>query len=199
MNQKNITLIYIGILLNLVLFGVAHYFKLPLLPYHTGTLYVSALLGTGGGCLCAIVSMLAIATFIHGQSFSWFLISGILIATLVGGQLKQKSTRLQSWCIVAGEVFVCDLFFYILFTILFHKSIPYDYCGQRIFMFFYEQDMEEVFAVCMAGTSIVLISCIQSVLTAFLAILCTPKAWLQPENENVPLKQKRLKSKQKKD
>ncbi|MBO5409230.1 MAG: hypothetical protein J6A61_07545 [Clostridia bacterium] len=196
MNQKNITLIYIGIALNLVLFGVAHYFQLPLLPYHTGTLYTSALLGTGAGILCASVTMLAIACLIHGQSFVWFLLSGVLIAILVGGQLKQKSTRLNSWCFVAGEVFVCDLFFYILFTILFHNSIPYDYVGQRIFMFFYEQEMEEVFAVCMAGTTVVLISSIQAVITAFLGILCTPKSWIcPPEAEEKPLKQKRLKSK----
>ena len=200
MNQKNITLIYIGILLNLVLFGVAHYFKLPLLPYHTGTLYTAALLGTGAGILCAAVTMLAIASLIHGQSFVWFLVSGMLIASLVGGQLKQKSTRLKSWCIVAGEVFICDLFFYILFTILFHNSIPYDYVGQRIFMYFYEQEMEEVFAVCIAGTGIVLLSAIQSVLTAFLGILCTPKSWICPlEVQEKPLKQKRLKSKQNKD
>ncbi len=199
MNQKNITIIYIGILLNLVLFGVAHYFKLPLLPYHTGTLYTAALLGTGAGILCTAVTMLSIACLIHGQEFLWFLVSGVLIASLVGGQLKQKSTRLKSWCIVAGEVFVCDLFFYILFTILLHNSIPYDYMGQRIFMFFYEQDMEEVFAVCMAGMGIVLLSAIQAVPTAFAAILCTPKSWLLPQQEaEKPLKQKRLNSKQQK-
>lgn len=195
MNQKPITLVYIGILLNLVFFGVAHYFKLPLLTYHTGTLYVSALLGTGAGFLCSLVTVLGISVFIHGSAFSWFAVTGFLIASFVGSQLKQKNTRLGSWCFVAVEFFACDLFFYILFTILFHKSIPYDYCGQRIFMYFYEQEMEEVFAVCMAGTAIVLLSSIQAVLTAFLAILCTPKKLLPIEE---PLEQNRLKSQKKK-
>ena len=62
-------------------------------------------------------------------------------------------------------------------------------------MYFYEQEMEEVFAVCMAGTAIVLLSSIQAELTAFLAILCTPKKLLPIEE---PLEQNRLKSQKKK-
>ncbi len=179
--------------MNLLLFGVTYYFKLPLLPYHTGTLYVSVMLGTAAGILCTTVTFLGISLFCYGTDFIWFTISGILIATIIGGQFK-KETRPINWLIAAGEVFLCDLFFYILFTLWKHDGIPYDYCGQRIFMFFYEQDMEEVFAVCMAATSVVVLSSIQSVITAVLAVVCTPKKWLFP-TENVS-EQKSLKSKQ---
>lgn len=198
MDKKPVTLIYLGIFLNLILFWVAYTFKLPFLPYHTGTLYVAALCTTGAGILTTVVTFLAISLFCYGFDFIWFALSGIIIATIIGEQFK-KETRITSWLVAAGEVLLCDLFFYILIILWKRDSIPYDYCSQRIFMFFYEKGVDEIFAVCLAGLPIVLLSVIQEVLTAFVAIVCTPKNWLYPpENTNAPLEQKSLKSKQQK-
>lgn len=194
MDRKPVYLIYIGIFLNLILFFIAYYLKLPLLPYHTGTLYVCALLGMGGGILVAIVTFLTVSLFAYGMDFIWFILSGALIAVIAGDQFK-KGTRPVRWLIAAGEVFLCEWFFYILFTLWHNNSIPYDYCGQRIFMFFYEQNMEEIFAVCIAGAAIALLSSIQATVTAALALVCTPKRFVLP-NENPPSKQKRLQAEQ---
>ena len=196
-DKKPVYLIYIGIFLNLILFFSAYYLKLPLLPYHTGTLYVSALLGMGSGILVAAVTFLTISLFAYGPNFIWFFISGVLISIIVKDQAK-KGARLTNWLVAAGEVFLCDLFFYILFTLWHNNGIPYDYCGQRIFMFFYEQDVEEVFAVCMAGISIVLLSSIQAALTAALALVCTPRSWLRSKEEPAS-KPKSLPTEQQKD
>ena len=196
-DKKPVYLIYIGIFLNLILFFSAYYLKLPLLPYHTGTLYVSALLGMGSGILVAAVTFLTISLFAYGPNFIWFFISGVLISIIVKDQAK-KGARLTNWLVAAGEVFLCDLFFYILFTLWHNNGIPYDYCGQRIFMFFYEQDVEEVFAVCMAGISIVLLSSIQAALTAALALVSTPRSWLRSKEEPAS-KPKSLPTEQQKD
>ncbi len=198
MDKKPITLIYLGICLNLVLFWVAYYFKLPFLPYHTGTLYVAALVGTGAGILTTALTFLAISLFCYGTDFIWLGLSGVIIATIIGEQFK-KETRITSWLVAAGEVLFCDLFFYILVILWKRDSIPFDYCSQRIFMFFYEKGVDEIFAVCLAGLPIVLLSVIQEVLTAFVAILCTPKHWLYPTVESKePSEQKSLQRKQKK-
>ena len=127
----------------------------------------------------------------------WLGISGVIIATIIGEQFK-KETRITSWLVAAGEVLFCDLFFYIFVILWKHDSIPFDYCSQRIFMFFYEQDMDEIVSVCLAGLSVVTLSVVQEVLTAFLGILCTPKHWLYPEEESKKSEQKRLKRKEKK-
>lgn len=198
MNQKPVTLIYIGLCANLILFWVAHFFQLPLLPYHTGTLYVSALAGSGAGILTAVVTFLGISLFCYGNEFVWMGLAGIFIATIIGEQFK-KETRITNWLVAAGEIFLCDLFFYILVVLWKNNSIPYDYCGQRIFMFFYERGTEEIFAACLAAFPIVLLSSMQSVLTAFAGILCTPKNWLYPAEETAESsEQKSLQRKQKK-
>lgn len=182
--------------MNLVLFGVADYFKLPCLPYHTGTLYVAALAGTGAGILTTGITFLSISLFRHGVDFIWMGLSGIIIATVIGEQFK-KETRITSWLVAAGEVFLCDLFFYILIVLWKHNSIPYDYYGQRIFIYFYNLGVDEISSVCLGAIPIVLLSVLLAVLIAFVAILCTPKNWLYPDKESS--EQKRLKSKQKKD
>lgn len=195
MDKRPVSLIFTGIVLNVVLFWAAYTFKLPLLPYHTGTVFVSVLCGSGAGILTTLITFLGLALFVYEKNYFWFAVSGILIAAMIGGQHK-KETRIANWLTTAGLVFVCDLFFYILFTILFHDCIPYDYCGQRIFMFFYEGKMEEVFCTAMAGTAIILLSSIQSVVTALLCILCTPKKLLLPkaESENKSLERQKEKN-----
>lgn len=191
-DHKPILLLYIGICLNLVLFFLAHYFKTPLLPYHTGTLYVAALLGSGAGILTTAITFLSISLFCYGQDFLWIGISGVLISMIVGEQFK-KETRITNWLVAAGEVFLLDLFFYILIVLWKNDSIPYDYAGQRIFMFFYEMGIDEIFAACLSALPIVLLSSVQSVLTAFVAILCTPAGWLISSEEDTVSKQKSLK------
>lgn len=183
--------------MNLVLFWVADTFQLPFLPYHTGTLYVAALCGTGAAILTTGFSFLVISLFRYGIDFMWLGISGIIIAAIIGEQFK-KETRITSWLVAAGEVLFCDLFFYIFVILWKQNSIPFDYCSQRIFMFFYEQGTDEILCVCIAGLAIVTLSVIIEVTTAFLAILCTPKKWLYPPEESNPSEQKRLKSKKKK-
>ncbi|MBQ7951040.1 MAG: hypothetical protein IJ278_04905 [Clostridia bacterium] len=197
-DNKPILLLYIGICLNLVLFFVAHYFKMPLLPYHTGTLYVATLLGSGAGILTAAVTFLAISLFCYGQDFLWMGLSGIIISVIVGEQLK-KETRITNWLVAAGEVFLLDLFFYIFIVLWKNDSIPYDYAGQRIFMFFYEMGVDEVFSACLAALPVVLLTSLQSVLTAFVAILCTPARWLCASEEASLSKQKSLKRQKQKD
>lgn len=197
-NNKPVLLLYIGICLNLVLFCLTYHFKLPLLPYHTGTLYVSALLGPGAGILTTMITFLTISLFCYGKEFIWFTLSGVIISFIVGEQFK-KETRITNWLVTAGEVLLLDLFFYILITLWQHNSIPYDYAGQRIFMYFYTKETNEIIAVCLAGIPIILLSVVQQVLTAFLGILCTPKHWLTTLEETASLKQNRLKSQKHKD
>ena len=190
-NKNPILLLYIGIALNLVLFFLAEYFKLPLLPYHTGTMYVSALLGPAAGILATAVTFLFISLFFYGQEFFWFVLPGIILSFLVGEQCK-KDARITNWLVTAGEVILLDLFFYILIVLWKHNSIPYDYRGQRIFMYFYEKGTDEIISVCLAGIPIVLLSGIQAVATAFLGILCTPKHWITVPTEELPSEQKGL-------
>lgn len=195
MNQKSIYFVFAGILVNLGLFWAAYSLKLPLLPYHAGTMYISAMVGSAGGVLTTIVTFCMLSLFVYEKNYFWFVISGIFISAVIGGQCK-KETRTINWLMAAGEAFVCDLFFYILITILAHDCIPYDYRGQRIFMFFYESKLEEVFSVAMAGTLIVLLSSVFSTICALLGVLLTPKKLIfnQQPSEDKGLKRQKQKN-----
>ena len=196
MDKRPLHLIYIGILTNLCLFGAAYLLKLPFLAYHTGTLYVTTLLGATGGILVAIVTFLCLSCFVFGPSYAWFMIGSICIVTLVGEQLK-KETRTGSWLQVTGKIFLIESFCHILFTILFLRSVPFDMLGQPIY-FALASRMNRVFAVMIAG-------CVVSVITAFLTVgcatllvLCTPKHFLLSKEEAEELKNSKQKQKRKK-
>lgn len=207
MDKRPIHLIYLGILMNLGLFGAAYLLKLPFLAYHTGTVYVTMLLGAPGGILTAIVSFLCLACLVFGSSYAWFALGGIMIAVLVGEQFK-KETRTGNWFLVTGEIFLLEAFCHILFTILFCHSVPFDLLGQAIFYALLPK-MNRVFAVTIAGSAVSLLTAGVTVGCAMLAVLFTPKHLLlskgksdndqsTKEHKNA-LKKKRLQSKKNQD
>ncbi len=196
MDKRPIRLIYIGIAMNLCLFGAAYFLRLPFWAYHTGTVYVTSLLGATGGILTAAVTFLCLACFLFGPAYGWFMLGGVFIATIIGEQLK-KETRTGSWLQVAGKIFLIEAFCHILFTILFQHSIPYDILGQTIFYAFLPK-MNRVFAVIIAGTAVSAITAILTVSCAMLCILCTPKHMVLPQEELAKEPKKKEKSLKKK-
>ena len=195
MDKRPVRLIYLGILMNLGLFGAAYLLKLPFLAYHTGTVYVTALLGSTGGILTAIVTFLCLACFVFGPSYAWFMLGAIFISTFVGEHLK-KETRTGNWFLVTGEIFLLEAFCHILFTIIFRNSIPHDLLGQSIF-YALVPNMNRVFAVTIAGTAVALITAICTVGLAVLSVLCTPKHLLLSPEDATKEKEKRKKSEKK--
>ncbi len=206
MDKRPLHLVYVAILMNLGLFWAAYQLRLPFLAYHTGTVYVTALLGATGGILAAIVTFLALACFYFGSSYAWFLLGGICIATLVGEQLK-KETRHKSWAFVTGEIFLIEAFCHILFTISFRYCVPFDILGQPIFYALLPK-MNRVFATMIAGTVVSLLTALLTVGCATVCILCTPKRLIVSKEElkkeeaktkERPLKKKRLQRKKNQD
>lgn len=207
MDKRPIRLIYLGILMNLGLFGAAYLLRLPFLAYHTGTVYITMLLGATGGILTAAVTFLTLACLMFGSSYAWFTLGGIFIAILVGEQFK-KETRTGNWFLVTGEIFLLEAFCHILFTILFQNSVPFDMLGQWIF-YALLPNMNRVFAVTIAGGTVSLMTAVFTVGCAMLSVLCTPKHLLiskeERSNEQASkepqksLKKKRLQSKKNQD
>lgn len=181
MDKRPLHLIYIGIFINLALFGAAYLFKLPFLAYHTGTVYITTLLGATGGILTAAVTFLCLACFVFGPDYAWFMLGGICIAILIGEQLK-KETRSGSWLSVTGKIFLIESFCHILFTILFLRSVPFDMLGQTIF-FALVPHMNRVFAVMFAGLTVSVLTSFLTVGCATLLVLCTPKHYLLSKEE----------------
>lgn len=206
MDKRPIQLVYAGIIMNICLFGAAYYLKLPFLAYHTGTVYVAALLGATGGILTAVVTFLCLACFWFGSSYAWFMLGGIFIATLIGEQLK-KETRSKKWFLVTGEIFLIEAFCHILFTISFRHCIPFDRLGQPIFYTLLPK-MNRVFAVMIAGATVSLVTALFTVGCAAIFILCTPKRMVLAKEEPIkeqsskkekPLKKNRLQRKKNQD
>ena len=195
MDKRPVRLIYIGILMNLGLFGAAYLLKLPFMAYHTGTVYITALLGATGGILTAVVTFLCLSCFVFGSSYVWFMLGAIFISTIVGEQFK-KETRTGNWFLVTGEIFLIEAFCHILFTIIFRNSIPHDLLGKSIFYALLPH-MNRVFAVTVSGTAVSLITAGLTVGCAILAVLCTPKHLLLP-CENTPKETKKEKANKKK-
>ena len=196
MDKRPVRLIYLGILMNLVLFGAAYFLRLPFLAYHTGTVYVTALLGSTGGILTAIVTFLCLACFVFGPSYAWFMLGAIFISTFVGEQLK-KETRTGNWFLVTGEIFLLEAFCHILFTIIFQNSIPHDLLGQSVYYTLLPK-MNKVFAVTIAGAVVSLITAIGTVGLAVLSVLCTPKHLLLSQQDALKEKEKKKEKAEKK-
>ncbi len=202
MDKRPLQLVYIGILMNLGLFWAAYQFKLPFLAYHTGTVYVTTLLGATGGILTAVVTFLPLACFWFGSSYAWFMLGGVCIATLVGEQLK-KETRHKSWAFVTGEIFLIEAFCHILFTISFRYCVPFDILGQPIFYALVPK-MNRVFATMIAGAVVSFLTALLTVGCATVCILCTPKRMIlskedikkqDEKTKEKPLKKKSLQRK----
>ncbi len=193
MDKRPLHLIYIGIAINLCLFGAAYLLKLPFLAYHTGTVYITTLLGATGGILTAAVTFLCLACFVFGPSYAWFSLSGICIAILIGEQLK-KETRSKSWLLVTGKIFLIESFCHILFTILYLRSVPFDMLGQPIY-FALVPYMNRVFAVMFAGLTVSVVTSFLTVGCATLLVLCTPKHYLLSKEDAEEHKQQKTKKK----
>jgi len=173
--KRILTVIIISILMNLSLFLVAYYFKLPLWLDTTGTIYASIILGAPAGFVVAIVNNLLQAFFFYGsESLSFYIVSA-LTAFVTGFVMKNRKNKKARWIILMlSLLFVCTCVA-VGITFIANKGVPADYWGSMIYWALVGKGFAPWICTMISVSSIKFGDIIVSVLGVMLFYLITPR------------------------
>lgn len=118
-------IIFLGILLNFVLFFISARWKLPFWMDSTGTAYVALLLGPLPALIVGLIHTLILIFFFYGSSAIWFYSVSILIALVVG--IGAEERVLKGFSSVCGVTFIL----YVLTTLL-SSLLVLVFCGGQV-------------------------------------------------------------------
>jgi energy-coupling factor transport system substrate-specific component len=178
--RRTVTIFLVSVALNLFLFLLAHFLKLPLWLDTTGTIYITLLLGFPGGFLVGLINNVILSLFFYGfNSISYYVVSAA-IAFVAGICVKrrlknQKALNSSFLCFLSIPVFLLSIGTAIPITLLVDNGIPSDYWGKYLFFAFSDKGLHTLLATALSTKMVKLLDVIVSMTIVMAAFKFTPK------------------------
>lgn len=185
--KRTLIIIIISIMMNLLLFVIAYYCKLPLWLDTTGTIYASIILGFPAGFVVAIINNLVQAACFYGaESLSFYIVSA-LTAFISGCIMKTNYKKIKlKWLLLTLCLLVVSVSVAVIITFIANKGIPADYWGSLIYRMLIAKGYKPSIATVVSVSLVKILDVIFSVVIVMLLILFTPKV-LKSERSTVKI------------
>ncbi len=172
--KRTISLIIISVLMNSILFLIAHYLNLPLWLDTTGTIYISCIIGFPAGFLVAIILNITESIWIYGKNSLLFYFVSLLTALTAGKVYsKYKNTKLKKWIIMLLLTVVgCGSA--IIITFIVSGGVPSNYWSAYLYQQLTAAGINKIISSCLAVSAVKCLDIAASVLIVALAIKITP-------------------------
>ena len=173
--KRTISLIIISVLMNSILFLIAHYLNLPLWLDTTGTIYISCIIGFPAGFLVAIILNIPESIWIYGNhSLLFYFVS--LLTALTAGKVysKYKNTKLKKWIIMLLLLTVVGCGSAIIITFIVSGGVPSNYWSAYLYQHLIAAGLNKFISSCLAVSAVKCLDIAASVLIVALAIKITP-------------------------
>lgn len=174
-NQKRIVYLFVtAVLLNLLCFIVAYFFKLPMWLDTTGTIYISMILGFPYGFVTGYINSVISSLFFYGYHSLGYYVVSMAVAIAVEKITKNGRFKVLRGLELTAAVFVSSAIVAIILTFVVDAGVPADYWSKRLYTQLRNSGFSSFLATILSVSGIKLIDSILSVLIAWIAFALSP-------------------------
>ncbi len=174
--KRVLELIGISAIMNMGLFLITYFLKLPLWLDTTGTIYISYILGFPEGFIVAIINTVFQAVFFYGKESLLFYFVSVATALVTNLVLKKyKETKIKQWIILMISLIVVGGLAAVLITFWANDNIPANEISRNLYYYLNDTGFSNIAASAISVLAVKIPDVVVSVLISMFAIKLTPK------------------------
>jgi len=173
--KRTVHLFIVATIMNLCLFLIAYFLKLPLWLDTTGTIYITLFFGFPAGFLIGLINNTILSLFFYGfDSIVYYLVSIAVALTAHICIKRSKGIGIKLAFTLILFIFIVSIFFVIPLTFRVDNGVPSDYWGHLLYEIMIQNHFISVWATILAVVGIKLLDVIITITIVMSAYKLTP-------------------------